>query len=99
MPTLSLIIGVLVVQAKNPAQKARKTDRFVYLLAFWLSAFYLLLVSLTIFLGPISESFGSATPLELMARSHLWLAPFLGLCVASLGAFFSAKRPNVVLHY
>ena len=92
VPTLSLIIGVLVMQTRNPIREARKTDRFVFRLAFWLSGLYLLLVSLTIFLGPIAESYGSATPLELMARSHLWLAPFQGIVAASLGAFFIREQ-------
>jgi hypothetical protein len=30
----------------------------------------------------------SATPLELMNMSHLWLAPFQGLVSASMGALF-----------
>lgn len=88
VPTLSLIIGVFVVQAKGQGQEGRSVERFTYLLTFWVSAFYLLLVSLTILLGPVAESLGSASPLQLMSRSHLWLAPCQGLAVASLGAFF-----------
>ena len=45
---------------------------------------YLLCVLLTNLLEPFSER----TPSELFMSASLWLGPFQGLVVASLGAFF-----------
>ena len=84
MPTLSLIIGVLVLDAFGKGVKTRTVDRFIFRLTFGLSTAYLLAVALTILLSPFSPSL----PLELMQQSSLWLSPFQGLVCASIGIFF-----------
>lgn len=84
MPTLSLIVGVLVLDMATSGREAKKVDRFVFRIAFALSAFYLILVALTLFIQPFTK----ATSLQLMQRSNLWLGPFQGLVAAMLGAFF-----------
>lgn len=84
MPTLSLIIGVLAIAATRKAAGDKEVDRFFYRLAFGLSAFYLLLVALTLLLQP----FLPFAPLELMQQSNLWLGPLQGLVSAALGIFF-----------
>lgn len=84
MPTLSLIIGVLVLDASTGPGRDKKVDRFMFRLAFALSAFYLFLVALTLFVQP----FTGVPLLVLMQRSNLWLGPFQGLVAAALGAFF-----------
>ena len=84
VPTLSLIIGGIVLEAKAEPGSEKTVDAFLFRLAFWLSAFYLLAVALTFFIQPFT-----GTPLlTLMARSNLWLAPLQGLAAAALGAFF-----------
>jgi len=85
IPTLSLMIAVIVSDAleRRSGQK-RRADVFLYRVAISLSVFYLVVVSLSIFLQPFSE----LSPLELMRTSNLWLGPLQGLVVASLGAFF-----------
>jgi len=84
MPTLSLIIGVLVVDATDPQKTEKKVDRFLFWLAFDLSFFYLAIVVLTILIQPFTGS----TLLDLMKASNLWLGPVQGLVAAVLGAFF-----------
>ncbi len=84
MPTLSLIIGVLVLDATGNGEKLQTVDRFFFRLSFSLSLIYLVAVSLTILLKPFSPS----SAIELMKQSNLWLGPFQGLVSGSLGAFF-----------
>src|SRR5262245_42193110 len=84
MPTLSLILGVLTFDATSGGGSGKTVDRFFYRLAFWLSAVYLLVVAMTLFLQPFTQ-----TPLlELMDRSNLWLGPLQGLVAAVLVIFF-----------
>lgn len=84
MPTLSLILGVLTLDATSGGSEGKMVDRFFFRLACWLSAIYLIVVGMTLFLQPFTQ-----TPLlELMARSNLWLGPLQGLAAAVLGIFF-----------
>ena len=84
MPTLSLIIGVLVLDFSSTRQQDKRIDRFFFRLAFSLSAVYLALVILV----PIIQPLTSLSPFELMKRSNFWLAPLQGAVAAVLGAFF-----------
>jgi len=84
MPTLSLIIGVLVMDAVGKGVKIQTVDRFFFRLSYILSLSYLVVVSITIFIEPFSP----LSAVELMKQSNLWLGPFQGLVSASLGAFF-----------
>ena len=91
MPTLSLIIGTLVVEATAAAKNTEETvtvDRFFFHLSRFLSIAYLSTVILTILLSPFSK----LSLLELIKLSNLWLAPFQGLVTASLGAFFVSRE-------
>lgn len=89
MPTLSLMVAVFVLDALGKEGSVKNVDRFIYRLAFGLSAAYISVVLITILAGPFSEM-GSST---LMTKSNLWLAPFQGLVSASLGAFFIRREP------
>lgn len=84
LPTLSLIIGVLVMDALGKSVKAASVDDFMFWTAFGLSVFYLLMVVLAILLQPVSK----LEPLTLLQRSNLWLGPMQGLVSAALAAFF-----------
>lgn len=88
MPTLSLIIGVLVADARQPQRVNITIDPFIPGLAVTLSVVYFVTVVCTILLQP----FSSATPLGLMSMSHLWLAPFQGLVSAVMGALFVKQQ-------
>jgi hypothetical protein len=84
LPTLSLIIGVLVMDALGKSVKASRVDGFMFWTAFGLSAFYLLMVALPILVQP----FIGSEPLALLKQSNLWLGPMQGLVSAALAAFF-----------
>ena len=85
MPTLSLMIGVLIADAKSGFFKdERKVDSFLFKLARSLSITYFVVVLLTILVQPYT----TVDALELLVRSNLWLGPLQGLVAASLGAFF-----------
>ncbi len=88
MPTLSLIVGILVMDAKGTASAGKTIDRFIYRLAFSLSLFYLLLIlMILIFHGKIDS------PLfTIFDNSSLFLGPLQGLVSAAIGAFYYKKR-------
>ncbi len=84
MPTLSLIVGVLVVDSKSERSAQRTADRFMFRVAFGLSTAYLLVVLTIILAQPLTQ----LPALELMRESNLYLGPLQGLVAAALGAFF-----------
>jgi hypothetical protein len=90
MPTLSLMIAVIVSDARTPPRGS--VDRFVYRLAVSLSGLYLVTVAVTLVLSPLAEFYTGMGVLELMRLSHLWLAPFQGLVTAAIGALFSRRE-------
>lgn len=91
VPTLSVIIGVLVMETRAKRARKKPAHTFVYRMAMTLSVAYLLLVGLTLLAIPVAEAQAALTPLKLMKMSHLWLAPCQGLVTAALGAFFVAQ--------
>lgn len=84
MPTLSLIVGVLVLDITSPKQRDKRVDPFLFRLAFGLSAIYLVLVAFI----PLLQPFTGIPTVDLMKRSNLWLGPLQGVVTAALGAFF-----------
>lgn len=95
MPTLSLAIGVLVIDALGKSASIAQIDNFLYRITFGLSTAYLLAVLLIFFLQP----FTSVSPLQLMQQSNLWLGPFQGLVAAGMGAFFATAPDERVSAY
>jgi len=87
MPTLSLAIGVLVMDALGKGAKVVRIDKFLFNLTFWLCAAYLASVLLLFLLQPLSQ----VDTMQLLQRSNLWLGPFQGLVAAGMGAFFSTS--------
>ena len=83
IPTLSLMIGTVVAQAQRPPTDAT-VSRFVYRFSFWLSAIYLVVVMLHLFLFP--ENF-----FERLRASTFYVASLQGLVGLSLGAFFVSR--------
>ena len=91
VPTLSLMIGVFVTDAREGVTAdRRKTDAFVFRLALGLSLAYFLTVIVTVLVQP----FTGMTALKLFDLSNLWLGPFQGLVAAALGAFFIGREKN-----
>lgn len=89
MPTLSLVIGVLVMDVLNKGNQIKEIDAFLFKLTFSISSAYLVAVFLLFILQP----FTTISPFELMSQSNLWLGPFQGLVAAAMGAFF-VKSPE-----
>ena len=90
VPTMSLIIGVLVMDSSGNPSKDKLVDSFVYRLSFGLSVAYLLSVALTVLYSP----FSNVSLAALVDKSSLWLGPFQGLVTASLGAFFMQREKD-----
>ncbi len=90
IPSLLLIVSALGqdILRKKKKKKDRKVNRSTFRLFFFLSLFYLMVVSLVILVNP----FSSHSQLELMKQSKVWLLPFQGLVVIGLGAFFIVKE-------
>ena len=86
LPTLSLMIGVFVAEVVEHDRKAdRKVARFVFLLAFGVSALYLVMILAILALQP----WGPTDQLAAMKQDQSsWLTPLQGLATATLGAFF-----------
>lgn len=89
MPTLSLVIGVMVMEAIGRKGRSVAVDPFLFRLTFGISAAYMLAV-LSIFL---LQPFSNIPPFELMNQANFWLGPFQGLVAAAMGAFF-VKSPE-----
>lgn len=90
LPTLSLILGVLLVDRGGKAIQRKTVDPFPFWLSFSVSGVYLLVVALTIVAQVFLEFEAGLT---LMKQSHIWLGPLQGLTSASIGAFFVKKKP------
>jgi uncharacterized membrane protein len=88
MPTLLLIIGALVKKARQASLEDSTVDHFMYILSFYLSIAYLIIVILTLLVGNLSEQ----APLEQLRHSNLYLAPVQGLVNLALGAFFVSQK-------
>lgn len=95
MPTLSLIVGVLVIEGRRrqavgtaeapaPTDEAPVVEGSLFALSMGLSFVYLLLVAATVLVPAATGS----PPVDLMQRSNLWLGPLQGLTAGALAAFF-----------
>lgn len=87
LPTIGLMVGVLGAAATGRLKEKYVRKSFVDI-ALWLSAAYLILVSLTILLEPFSPLRGA----ELYGMSNYWLSPMQGLVVAALGYLFTSDE-------
>ncbi|MBD3403815.1 hypothetical protein GF420_13050 [candidate division GN15 bacterium] len=98
MPTMSLMLGVLLMDMRSPATTAERVDSFVFWLSFVLSAVYLLAVLAT----AVKQSFWEFPSLKIeltsLRQSNLFLGPAQGLVAAAMGAFFvkghAPQRPE-----
>jgi hypothetical protein len=75
MPTLSLILGVIILVAKGQSDKRESVDRFNFRIAFILSSVYLFAVALTIYITP----FTSYRIFELMKISNYLVRAITGI--------------------
>ena len=89
VPTLSLVIGSVANQLRNPSGKNEFVDAFGYQAALAVSAFYLFALVGTILVQPLV----SGPALDWLQTANLWLAPIQGLTAVMVGVFFqSAAR-------
>lgn len=86
-PTIGLMLGILGGTALEQ-EEPRRVKKSFYVIVFWLSVAYLSLLSLTIFLEPLSPTPG----LELYKLSSYWLAPFQGLVAGGIGYLFTSSK-------
>lgn len=90
LPTLSLMIGVFVAEARGTHVRNEPVRGFFFWLTFGLSMTYLLFVYLTVLCSPWAK----VSLLELMKMSQVWLAPIQGLVSGTIGAFFLTSTPD-----
>jgi uncharacterized membrane protein YiaA len=86
-PILTLIIGVIVVEAKSKV-KSKKIERFYYRLCLTLTITFFTLLVLTLFIIPLAQKHGGFTPIGFINFSNIYLGPFQGFVTAALGIFF-----------
>lgn len=84
MPTLSLMLGVLVLSATTQDATKQSVEPFLFHLAFGVSVAYFVMLALV----PLVQPLTSSPPLELMKLSGLWLGPLQGIVTGVLGVFF-----------
>jgi hypothetical protein len=98
LPTLALMVSVFAADALRPTTgKATYVRKNFYRMAWWLSAFYIFTILISIFVQPFISGLQNTTDLvtarlELLEMSNMWLAPLQGLVVASLGILFFLKE-------
>lgn len=81
LPTASLIVTALF---KTSGAETKTVDRFLFRLAFLLSAFYLGVVILVLLAQPLSTT----GPIDALTHSNSYLGPLQGLVASAFGAFF-----------
>ncbi len=90
MPVLTMIAGVLIADAKSTGQ-TRKVGIGYYLFAAGLSGFYLLLILLIVFLGPLVAASSGLQIFDMIERTGILLGPLQGVAASALGIFFLKK--------
>ena len=89
MPTLTLILGVLASVAFE-ASGSREVRRPFFLLSYALSAVYLGVLTLTMFL----QVFSSMKAVEFMSVSSFWLTPLQSLAAGAIGVLFTTQKTS-----
>jgi hypothetical protein len=113
LPTLSLIVSVLGASAIDSQATTQNSvqvpgvRRDFYAIAYWLSAAYFVIITVTILAQPavmyfqspepsmdevLKESKGDVTAADVLKMSNLWLSPFQGLVIAAMGTLFFTKK-------
>jgi len=81
LPTLTIIIGVYLGEMQKKTER-RMIEKVFYKIVFWLSAFYLAIIALIIFLLP------GTNYEETLNESELYLVLLQGLVGLAMGFFF-----------
>ena len=83
-PALSLIVGVLVMEARRKKAQNEVADTFLFRVCVGVSILYLLVVLAPVLLEPFTPPFTQ----KAMQVSQVWLSTLQGIATAVLGAFF-----------
>jgi hypothetical protein len=89
-PTSALMLGVIGATALQAGYDRRVVKVFFFKLSRALSAFYLLILLLTMLLEPFSPMQGT----ELFTMSNYWLSPIQSLVVAAITVLFTSHEKN-----
>lgn len=93
LPTLALILGTIKLDAAAGDAAERLVSAFPYRLALGLSLFYLLVISMVIFLNPFAQmSNEERTPVQLLQVSNIFLGPLQGVVSGAMGWFFVKNK-------
>lgn len=86
-PTITLMLGIVGAGAlARGATSEKYVNRFFFRLCCGLSLGYLILISLVIFLEPLSHS----PSITVLVKSNLFLAPMQGVATAAIAFLFSS---------
>lgn len=88
IPTLSLMMGVLGAEAMLSGDDVRNVKKNFYVITWWLSLGYLLILSITILLEP----FAPMNAIELYLLSNFWLSPLQGIVGGAIALLFTSQR-------
>jgi uncharacterized membrane protein len=93
LPTMGTILAGMAYNALDPHRSRTVVRTVFYMLSFWISLFYLVLVLLTILIAPTRpEGVTGKGAVELMHTANMWLGPLQGLVATSLGLLFGSKK-------
>jgi len=90
-PTLTLMISVMGSEALGKNKKKQVRAGFAQITCY-LSVAYLAVLSIVIFLEPLS----TAEPFKVFSMSNFFLAPIQALVVGALGYLFTMEPGNIV---
>ena len=88
VPTLSLMIGVLGASALGTEEESRIVRRGFFNITYWISAGYLLILTVTVILEPLTPM----KTIELYLTSNYWLSPFQSLSGTTIALLFTSQK-------
>jgi hypothetical protein len=86
VPTLSLMVSVLGAGALSAGERRNVRVSF-FILAWWLSIAYVVVLMLTVFGASLRRP-----AIDVLVVSNAWLGPLQGIAVASIGYIFVSKN-------
>lgn len=88
MPNLLLIVAVQVADAHAVQGNKRKIEERFFSFALWTSAFYLLLVLVSLLATSLPMVPDSSRGIHMLRKSDLWLGLLHGVATSALGIFY-----------
>lgn len=91
IPSLTLIISVFFNSSKQDKNQKR-IKLYYFRLTFYLSLGYFVLLFFTVFSLPVAIEFSKRSGYEFLQLSSVYLIPYLGVVMASMGMFFTKEE-------